>query len=161
MPSSDLAYKAMYAALETRSRTITRPTAETPQFHDDVFVETTGASSSNMYMFIVRSTTTLTAAPQLHRYGVFANVDRRAASAPRIDPIVPDDCTTFLESLQPIVLFGELGDHPAGGGGMTFEVRVRNQHVDITMHFANPRPPRDDLVELARAIRTLVTLQTS
>ncbi|MEO8706351.1 MAG: hypothetical protein ABI867_40350 [Kofleriaceae bacterium] len=160
MPSSDLAYKAMYAALDARGRTITRAAPDVAQLHEDVFVETSGPTSSIVYMFIVRSTTTVTVPPQLYRYGVFANVDKRAAAPPRIDPIVPDDCELFLESLQPIALVTDGAVEPAAGG-VTFEVRIRNQHADITMHFANPRPPREDLLELGRAIRSLVTLQTS
>jgi hypothetical protein len=167
MPSSDLAYKALYAALEARSRTIPRTNprttatlGEAPQFHDDVFVETSGTSSTNVYMFIVRSTTTMRAEPVLHRYGVFANVDKRAASAPRIDPIVPDDASQFLQALPAVALVSDLGGDPASGG-TTFEVRIRNQHLDVTMHFANPRPPRIDLIELGRAIRDLVAIQIS
>jgi hypothetical protein len=166
MPSSDLAYKALYTALDTRSRGLQRPHPQrpdtmAPQLHDDVFVETSGPTSAVVYMFIVRSTSTLLGAePMLHRYGVFANVDKRAASAPRVDTIATADVAAFLAALPPIALCADpSGDQAAGG--MTFEVRVRNAHVDLTMHFANPRPPRGDLIALGCAIRELVTLQTS
>jgi hypothetical protein len=139
MPSSDLAYKALHAAL---ARKLERG--------DDVFVEASGPTSTTVYMFMVRTTPTQQA-------GVFANVDKRAATAPRVDNIPPADVTLFLAAVPPIALHASAGDEPVGGA--TYEVRVRNPHVDITLHFANPR--RDDLVALARAIRELVTVQTS
>jgi hypothetical protein len=82
MPSSDLAYKALYTALETKSRAYQRDPAS-PQLHDDIFVETNGSTSSIVYMFIARSTTTLLGSrePHIQRCGVFANVDKRAATA--------------------------------------------------------------------------------
>jgi hypothetical protein len=150
MPSSDLAYKALHAALDARSK---RP--EVAQAHADVFVETSGASSTHTYMIMVRTTTTGAAT---QRFGVFANVDKRAASAPRVDSIPPADVAELLAALPPISLTAPTGDPTSGGH--TYEVRVRDHHVDLTMHFANPRPPRDDLVALAKAVRDLIALQT-
>jgi hypothetical protein len=151
MPSSDLAYKALYTALDARSKR-----ADVAQLHADVFVETSGPSSTTTYMFLARTTTTGATA---QHFGVFANVDKRAATAPRIDTIPTDDVTAFLAALPAIALAAPSGDQLTGGA--TYEVRVRDHHVDVTMHFANPRPPREDLVALAGAIRELITLQTS
>lgn len=161
MPSSDLAYKALYTALETKSRAYQRDPASA-QLHDDIFVETNGSTSSIVYMFIARSTTTLLGSrePHVQRCGVFANVDKRAATAPRIDTINPADVTSFFESLPALALFTELGSDQ-GTGGHTYEVRIRNLHLDVTMHFANPRLPRTDLITLGQAIREIVTLQTT
>jgi hypothetical protein len=149
MPSSDLAYKALYAALDAKSKR-----TDAAQLHADVFVETSGPSSTTTYMLIARSTTT---GATTQRFGVFANVDKRAASAPRVDSIPPADVAEFLAALPPISLVAPSGDQTTGGH--TYEVRVRDHHVDVTMHFANPRPPREDLVALAKAIRDLIALQ--
>jgi hypothetical protein len=162
MPSSDLAYKALYAALDTKSRSLQRVPSRpdtVPQQHDDVFVEASGPTSAIVYMFIVRSTTTYAGGEVLlHRYGVFANVDKRAASAPRIDNVTPDDANEFLEALPALSLRSD-SDADQTTGNVSYEVRVRNVHADLTMHFANPR--RADLVALANAARRLIAFQTS
>ena len=64
MPSSDLAYRALYTALDTKSRALQRQNPHRPdttclQLHHDVFAETSRGTAAVVYMFIVRSTSTL------------------------------------------------------------------------------------------------------
>ncbi|HEU0032306.1 MAG TPA: hypothetical protein VFQ53_16860 [Kofleriaceae bacterium] len=165
MPSSDLAYRALYSALDQKTKALqrphpARPEIACPQLHDDVFVETGGVLATHVYMFLVRATTTFLPDQTLHhRYGVFANVDKRCATAPRLDTMHQDTVQEFLAALPPISLHAKAGDKTRDG--VAYEVRVRNLHVDITMHFANPRPPRSDLVALATAIRQVIEAQTT
>jgi hypothetical protein len=147
MPSSELAYKALYVALETRWKSVARPAG----YYDDVFVETSGPTSAGSFMLITRAIGS-------SRIGVFASVDKRCATAPRVDPIPADDVAAFLAALPAIRLATAIGDQPHAGA--TYEVRVRNVHLDVTMHFADPRPPRDDLIALAAAVREVVAAMT-
>ena len=145
MPSSELAYKTLYAALEARPGARSRGA-------NDIFVETNGPTAATCFMFIVRA-----ASP--HAIGVFAHVDKRCATAPRVDPIDGDTADAFLAALPALTLASppETRASTQPGGGASFELRLRNAHVDVTMHFANPH--RDDLVALAEAARALIAEQ--
>lgn len=145
MPSSELAYKALYAALEARPGARGRA--------NDLFVETTGPTTASSYMFIVRSAVTTC--------GVFAHVDKRCATAPRVDPIAAETCAAFVAALPELALASPPVDEQLTPlpGNATYELRIRNAHVDVTMHFANPRRP--DLVALGDAIRALIAEQTA
>jgi hypothetical protein len=162
MPSSELAYKALHTALETRSKNLLAG-RDVPHAHADVFVETGAAMTQHSLMLIVRSTMLYTGdgdttAPHL-RHGVFARIDKRCATAPKIEHVSTDDAAAFLDQLPAITLVAMPNERPATGGTV-FEVRVRDPHVDVTLHFANPREPRGDLVALGNAIRMLCTRLT-
>jgi len=153
MPSSELAYKTLYTTLDTRTRASTQPGATpavgTATAHDDVFVETSGPTAATSYMFIVRASQT----PQ----GVFAHVDKRAATAPRVDRIPSDAAAAFLQALPDLTLAAATEEEHITPASGSYELRVRNAHLDVTMHFANPR--RRDLVALGEAIRALIVEQ--
>src|SRR4029079_10404390 len=143
MPSSELAYKALYAALEARPGARGRA--------NDVFVETTGPTTATSYMFIVRA--------GAGAIGVFANVDKRCATAPRVDPIAAETCAAFIAALPELALAPGSDEPAAPPGTASYELRIRNAHVDVTMHFANPRRP--DLVAVGDAVRALIAEHTA
>jgi hypothetical protein len=50
--------------------------------------------------------------------------------------------------------------HTQARDGHSYEVRIRDTHLDVTIHFANPREPRTDLIALGTAIDALARLLT-
>jgi hypothetical protein len=138
MPSSDLAFRTLYAAIDARAKVAP---------FTDIFVETGGAAATHTMMFMFRAT------PQA-RFGMFSRVDKRCATAPRVSPISTELVAGFLAEL-PALSLAPIAIHTQIQTGVVYEVRIRDPHFDVTLHFADPREPRSDLIALGRAIQEL------